>query len=82
MKAKKRCKDGKIRLTLTHREAVMLTEAMNNFTYGNKEALGVEYINIRLFDRDEFEDTEDWENLEYEMFCKLQDFLEDNYIVY
>jgi len=74
MKIKKTCK-GKIKMTLSHKEAVVIAKALDMSTLQDKDTLGVEDINVELFDRDEFEDTFEWDIFEIEVWRQLEKVL-------
>jgi hypothetical protein len=80
MKIKKTCK-GKIKMTLSHKEATVIAKALDNFTLAEKDAIGLDEINMDLFDRDEFEDVEEWDRFEWALWSELDNVLED-YIPY
>ena len=56
MKIKKTCK-GRIKMTLSHKEAVVVATALDAHTIQDKELVGTEHINRELFDREIFKQS-------------------------
>jgi len=77
MKIKVKDEMDKIKINVTHKELVLISEALKNYY---DEAKDTNSINDKLFDKDEFENSEEIDKEVWNMFIKINKVLDNIYV--
>jgi hypothetical protein len=67
----------KIKINVSHKELVLISEALRNY---HDEAKDTNSINDMLFDKDEFENSAEIDKEVWEMFLKIYKVLDNIYV--
>lgn len=77
MKIKIKDEMDKIKLTVTHQELVLLQQALFKARRPLLDPIEVEYLNDNLFDKDEFDTSNEVDDVLHSMQHKIDDVLDD-----
>jgi len=72
MKIKIKDEMNDIRIKLSHKELVILKEALYSYNILNDD---IKDLNVQLFDKDEMRDSTDVERVVFKMYSKIQNKL-------